>query len=255
MSADAKGTTSHAFDVSGLAAALAPFDPDRRRIAGEAWADAGLAEHASVASFARFVQELMALAAPPDLLEDALRSARDEVAHARDSFAIASVFLGEPVGPGPLPAMPPRVLDLAGLARTTFHEACIDETLGAMAAEEAAHACTLEPVRDVLATIATEEARHAQLAWKTLGWALAVGGAPVAAALRDLRDALPRGVDSPVVPDDVRAWLAFGVVPDAWFALHRPWVEATLVGPLLDDLLEGTAAGSRPERSSPPQRA
>ena len=56
-----------------------------RQRAAEAWAREGALEHASVASFARFALELMALAAPAQLVEAALEAARDEVRHAAAS--------------------------------------------------------------------------------------------------------------------------------------------------------------------------
>ena len=47
------------------------------------WRSNGLAEHASVASFSRHSLQLLALAAPADLVEASHRAAIDEVAHAK----------------------------------------------------------------------------------------------------------------------------------------------------------------------------
>ena len=50
---------------------------ERSRL-GRAWNEMGLAEHASVAAFSRFVLHLMGLGAPPDLLLDAIQAMKDE---------------------------------------------------------------------------------------------------------------------------------------------------------------------------------
>lgn len=151
-----------------------PSSHDRRvrHRAGELWLQAALAEHASIASFARFVQELMALAAPPDLIAAALRAGLDEVTHAQTSFQIAAELLGEPVGPTSMPLVPPRQLSIPELALNTFEEACVEESLGALVAVRAAELCTHAAIRDALQKIANEEAQHAELAWRTVQWAL-----------------------------------------------------------------------------------
>ena len=45
--------------------------------------DVGIAEHASVASFARVVMEMISLAAPADLLDRTLAAGREEIRHAQ----------------------------------------------------------------------------------------------------------------------------------------------------------------------------
>jgi hypothetical protein len=220
---------------------LAHVPPDLRTAAGEAWADAALSEHSSVASFARFVQELMALGAPPTLIEGALQAARDEVEHARASFGIASHLLGVPVGPGPLPAQAARDLSIADLARTTLEEACVDESLGAIAAEEAARHCVIPSVRAVLEKIAVEEARHADLAWQTVGWALSMDPVGVRAVLHSWHAELPADVRDPAASETdahTNALLKLGVVSDAWLHRNRPAVETTVVRPVLEQLLD-----------------
>ena len=59
------------------------------------WRDNGLAEHASVASFSRHSLQLMALAAPADLVEATHRAAIDEISHAkvrRSAFTFISLM-------------------------------------------------------------------------------------------------------------------------------------------------------------------
>lgn len=73
----------------------------RERLAA-AWTRDALYEHASVASFARFVLQLLAVGAPPALVLAGQAAIGDEVRHAQQCFALASAYAGAPVGPGPL---------------------------------------------------------------------------------------------------------------------------------------------------------
>jgi hypothetical protein len=154
----------------------------RDRLAGEWLADA-LAEHASVASFARAALELGRLGAPPELVAAHLAGGSDEVDHARACFSIASAYAGLKLAPGPLPEFAPRRTDIEDLAAATFEEAVVGETVAALAASRAASECADPAVRWVLERIMRDETRHAALAWRTLGWAVARGGAPVTRTL------------------------------------------------------------------------
>jgi hypothetical protein len=136
------------------------------------WTNTAAFEHASVASFARFGLQLLALGAPPALVRGTSRAAVDEIEHARLAYGLASAYGGAPVGPGPLDL---RGLELAArwrdVVRDLIEEACVGETLNvAQALEDAVDA---EPeVRAALERIATDELRHAQLAWQSLAWLL-----------------------------------------------------------------------------------
>jgi hypothetical protein len=160
--------------IDGRATVAAATIPDER------WARDALAEHASIASFARAAIELMAVGAPLDLLADVARAMADEVEHAR----LCSELAGHPIAFGPLPTAAPRDPDLARLAVDTFVEGCVGETTAALAAAREASASTDPEVARVLRKIADDEARHAALAWRTLAWAIATGGEPVRAAVR-----------------------------------------------------------------------
>jgi hypothetical protein len=163
---------------------VAPEDALARAL-GEAWLADALAEHASIASFARATIELMALGAPPELLTEVQRASLDEIRHAERCFALSARYLGGEVGPGALAAPAPRPTDLARLACDTFAEGCAGETVSLLVATRALAGCEDEDVKRVLAGIVRDETRHAALAWRTVRWAVAQGGAPVIAALRD----------------------------------------------------------------------
>jgi hypothetical protein len=196
---------------------------DERALLAAAWTRDGLFEHASVASFARFALELMALGAPPDLVADAHRAALDEVAHAKLCFSLASRFSGEGVGAGPLEGAENLTVraDLVELAVATFEEGCVGETLAAVVAAEQCDRARDDEVKTALAVIAEDEARHAELAWQTVAWAIAVGGDEVRRAVAQAM--LTAGQHTPDL-DDVEGdeLVAYGRLPRREVAeLHR----------------------------------
>jgi hypothetical protein len=147
-------------------------DAERARLA-EHWTAIARMEHASVAAFARFTLELVSLGAPAELVEGAQRAMGDEIEHARLCFGLAGAY-GRAVGPGPLAmngALDERSFET--IVETAILEACVGETLAAVEAEDAAERATDPRVRDVLARIARDEARHAELGFRFLAWALA----------------------------------------------------------------------------------
>lgn len=149
---------------------LGDLPPDTRAALVAHWSDVAALEHASVASFARHTLELMALGAPPDLLLAVQQASSDEIRHARLAFGVLEALGDGARGPGALPlhdvdARTSPVDILIGL----LVEGCLGETQGAAEAAEAAARAT-GPLRDVLAEIAADEARHAALAWRTVRW-------------------------------------------------------------------------------------
>jgi hypothetical protein len=192
--------------------------PDLPREAREALAALftreALGEHASIASFARFTLELMAAGAPADLVADAHRAALDEVRHAQIAFGLASALGGAPVGPGPMPCATPAIrTDLASFAAGVAAEGCVHETIAALVAAARARAATVPAVAEALATIAEDEARHAELAWRTLAWALAAGGDEAATAVSaSLAGAVREALAAPCAPPSSIDLRAFGVL-------------------------------------------
>jgi hypothetical protein len=155
-----------------------------RRSLADHWACEAASEHASVASFARFALQLLAVGAPSDLVEAAHEAALDEIVHARVSYAIASVYAGEPIGPAPLAMAASTVqASLATMAVETFLDGCNAETRAAIVARDRSLIEGDPVVRDVLEAIADDEERHAELAWKTVAWALRAGGGEVRDAI------------------------------------------------------------------------
>jgi len=191
---------------SDLRPLLTGLDTAARERLAAAWTDVALMEHASIAAFARFTLELLSLGAPPALVVEAQAALVDETAHAKDAFALASAYAGRGIGPGPLDvglALGSRSpLDIV---RTAILEGCIGETVAALEATEALAHATDPGVRTALARVATDEARHAELAWRFVKWALESGPEP-------LRDGTARALTS-IVDSETRARQEARAVP------------------------------------------
>ena len=130
---------THARDGWTTPATVSGLSPAARAFAASAWAREAAFEHASVAAFARLAVELMAHAAPADLVDAALAAARDEVRHAQRCYGLAAAFGGDAVGPGPLPVeTSTRIPSLEQLAVDCFRDGCVNETVAALCVAEAA---------------------------------------------------------------------------------------------------------------------
>jgi hypothetical protein len=155
---------------------VAVLSPAARAALAQHWTEMARMEHASIAAFARFALELLALGAPASLVERTHAAMADETAHARAAFALASAYAGRDVGPGPL-AIDGALgaVSARSVFATLAREGCIGETLAAVEATEAAGIATDEGVRTVLTKIARDETAHAELAWRTAAWLAANG--------------------------------------------------------------------------------
>jgi hypothetical protein len=208
----------------------------------KAWLSDGLEEHASIAAFARFSMLLLSVAAPPELVAASQRASLDEIAHARDCFALARRFGARDAGPGALEvhdAMGAGPRSLADLAALTVEEGCVGETLGAaLAGEQLALAGDAE-TRRILARIVRDEARHAELAWRFVAWAVAeerrgspdaagVSAAVASAAAHAI--AATRAMEIRPCMADLDAWHAHGrlTCAEARVASERAIVDVVL---------------------------
>lgn len=183
-----------AVDASSLSA------EDRARLA-DVWARDASLEHASIAEFSRVTLSLMALGAPPDLLQKTHEAALDEVRHAEISFGIASALAGRSIGPGPLPLdasnpshVAPGESPRVTFAKATLRDGCVGETVASIEAAEASEGATGE-LSTALRAMADDEARHATLAFSTVAWLLST-------ASTDERDVITAFVRSLVAEID-----------------------------------------------------
>jgi len=158
-----------------------------------AWLEDAAMEHASVAAFSRAALQLMALGAPAELVAGCHQAALDEIEHARLCYGLASAHAAVEYGPdvlcgdGVVTAAP----DLLALALETFVDGCVGETVAAVHARHAADGCHDKLVHDVLMQIASDEERHAELAWRIVAWSVRVGGAAIADAIARTARSLP----------------------------------------------------------------
>ena len=178
--------------ADGWGAALSPevagLSEQERAVLARRWRHAGLAEHASVASFARYLLQLMALGAPAALVSEATAAMSDEIRHAQQCLALASAYAGEVVGPGPLnitgALAGPHTLE--SVLESVIVEACVGETIAAIQAAEALRLATDETVRVVLTGIVADEWRHAEAGWRFVRWAVHQGGPAMAQRAQEM---------------------------------------------------------------------
>ena len=236
--------------AAGEVPALLPTDA---AALAAAWRADGLDEHASVASFLRFGLDLLACGAPPDLVAAASLAAADEVAHAQLCFSVAARLDGRHVGPGPLDCggVAART-DLAAAVAAAVHEGCVGETVAAAMAATAARLAVDAATVRALEKIADDEARHAELAWRFVAWAVEFDVRAYDAAAVAFAEALsagpprnPRAASLAGVTADVQA--SWGRVPeDRWHQVARAVltdVVATCAARLLPGLAPVRSAG------------
>jgi hypothetical protein len=240
---------------SMLDPALDGLEAEEREALGREWARMGAMENASIAAFARFALQLLAVGAPASLVERTHEAMRDETQHAKMCFALASRYAGRPVGPGPL-AVGDALSDLGreAILVTTILEGCIGETVAAVEAAEALARAQDPAVCQVLSKIAEDEMRHAELAWRYVRWATAhdedlraLAAGVVASVVGEARAATPApGSDS---HDGL---LRFGIVSETF--RREIWARVLLdvVAPCARALLE---VGSQRHRAPESERA
>jgi hypothetical protein len=216
--------------------------PALRERLGEAWTQIALLEHASIAAFARFTLQLLSLGAPAELIERSQGAMADETAHAKLAFGLAGAFGGRDVGPSVLDVR--GALDqnsLVDILSTAIREGCIGETVAALEAAEALEYARDPVVRDVLARIARDETRHAELAWRFVRWAVACGGEQVRQlAWRAFQAALaeePKSTAAQALTSDEKQLLANGIVPASLRNVIRNEAMGNVVLPCAQALL------------------
>jgi hypothetical protein len=97
----------------------------------------------------------------------------DEIKHAKMCYRFASAFIGSDLGPGLLDISGSLgSMDLKEIIRSVIQEGCIEETLSAIEARLSAHNAQDDTVKAALSQIASDETRHAQLAWDTIYWVI-----------------------------------------------------------------------------------
>lgn len=150
--------------------------PVRRRELAALWVRRGALEHAAVASFGRFALDLLALGAPDDLVQDAIRAIREEARHAKLAFAVAASLGDRGHEPGRLPIDVSLNTTCEEFVRRTVVEGCVAETIGTDLLKARAEATVSRSLRRILKRLAKDETRHADLGFRALEFALRFGG-------------------------------------------------------------------------------
>jgi hypothetical protein len=181
-------------DDPSWAAALRPdvdaLDTATRAALADVWMKDALAEHASVASFSRFVLQCLSLGAPLSILQGAQQACADEIEHARIAFGLASAYADRPMGPGRLDVggALDENLDAVGVACGVAREGCIAELVSASIIARARDRARDPVVKRVLDQVAEQELAHALLAWRYLAWACGTGDARLRAQVARVFD-------------------------------------------------------------------
>jgi hypothetical protein len=205
-----------------------------------------LAEHASIASFARFGMQLLALGAPSDLIRRTIDAMGDEVRHARFGFGLASAIAGASVGPGEL-SMDGALggeLTLESVLRLVVREGMIGETLAALELRNAADLIEVEPLKREIQTIAEDESRHAELAYAFAAWAIAKRPDLARVVQQELA-----GWESPPLPTEegLERW---GILDQATRRSVRDSGLAQMVKPLVEQVCNLARASDSPAAAS-----
>ena len=133
----------------------------------------------------------------------------------RLAYGIASRYAGQDLGPAPL-AMDGALADqdLLSLIVNTVLEGCIGETVAAAEAAWGSDHAQDPVLKDALAEIAADEARHAELAFAFVHWAVRHDPRLAPVLLGTVRNALASLEHGATDPAD--EWLSrHGLLPDA----------------------------------------
>ncbi len=235
-----------------VASVATTLTPKHARALAQTWRADAQDEHAAIASFMRFGLDLLALGAPPELVLDTARATADEVAHARACFGIAERLDGAEMGPGKLDCTGVAAHgSLRDAAVAAAREGCVGETLAAICASAGVQHVTDLELAATLSRIAADEARHAELAWRFVAWAVRTGGPTVRQAVAevfaqtlaagpapDTREALLVGV-----PDDLR--IQWGRLPAGESVRLRRRALDGVIAPCVAELM------GHPDRATP----
>lgn len=193
---------------------LAHLTPTERRVLATRWETIGSMEHASIAAFARFALQLLSVGAPADLLERTHAALADETRHAKLAYGLGRRYGGYDMGPAPL-AMDGALddHDLRSMVVNTVLEGCIGETVAAAEAAWGSEQAQDPVLRGALSEIAADEARHAELAFAFVHWAVQSDPRLAQVVLRTVRQAL--AALEPATSSGADAWLArHGLLPE-----------------------------------------
>ena len=231
--------TSRAGWADPLSIEAAPLSTTERALVTDHYLAVALAEHASVAAFARFALQLLAVGAPAEFVDECTRAMGDETRHARFAFGVVQSLSGSPVAPAELvttdaallgeAAAPAGTADLLQqVVRLAIREGAIGESLASVELSLSAELASPPALAAGLRRLAEDEARHALLAFRFVTWALLQD-----ASLGEVIDeelARPSPSNEDVAAPALEAW---GILDTKTRARARADVMALVVRPIL----------------------
>lgn len=145
--------------------------PDvKSRAALEAiWLENASKEHISVPAFSKLSMQLIALGAPPELMEKVFRAASQEITHAMLSYSVASSLSGKAFSPDAMPEILKHSCEYDSLEKLIlecFIDGCLMEALSAAHARESSLLAQEPAIKNVFDVIARDEQFHADLSWE-----------------------------------------------------------------------------------------
>lgn len=198
-------------------------------------------EYESVASFIRAAQELHALKAPQNLIQECYAAAQDEKLHSIYCRRIAEHFGAKLPKLPPNPPQLPREADYLRLIQDTFLESCVAESIAALRARRQAELTDSPRIASILKIIEDDECRHAALGWSILGWAIRQSGAPGIARLLQSAAQLKGQFESAQTPEKwpaerIATWHRAGRLTPRECQLCAQHALDKIIDPMLRDL-------------------
>lgn len=91
-------------------------------------------------------------------------------------------------------------VDRVAIVRAAIAEGCTGETLAAARAAEASREAVDPVIREALAAVAEDEARHAALAWRFVAWAIETGSPLERQRISEELDLVAQGCSAALIP-------------------------------------------------------
>lgn len=228
-------------EIRALAQAASALNQAQREQVAAHWANAGCSEHASIASFSKFLMELLSLGAPRALVEGTTQAIRDEIEHATSCFNIASAYAGVTLGPLKVDIQDSlnQSHDIVHILRAVIEEGCVGESLAAAQALHESQHAQAPQIKAALLKIHQDELEHALLAWRFVGWLLAERPelVPVAKARFETLSPPTQPGRAEGVSDTSLALMAHGCTPEYQIQQWRARAFENIVTPCAAELM------------------
>ena len=173
------------------------LNPAERARLAATWMRRSEAEYLAVSTFSVLAIDLVAAAAPADVLSLCLRAGIDEVRHAEMCIRMAKIYGAPeqlpPPGMSSLPDDPDRPKLHQALANTML-VSCVSETYATTVLSATRDLTTDPTAQAVLTSIYSDEVMHARLGWSYMRHAIDRGGQGVIDAAANMLPRALRGV-------------------------------------------------------------